>query len=154
MPYDIGPETPTATKNRFFKSSQNSSLNSRRNWFLPTDKRIRSNNSDRRLQSVMNSDMTTARVAEDHYISYKAKSRRRLFFYAMLCLSTLPFFALLVLNGNFDNSLAWLTHGEVCRLTKKQRRAIKLVFVVECVIYASLVAAIIVYYVAATRAHR
>lgn len=71
----------------------------------------------------------------------------------MLSLSILPFFALLVLNGNFDSCLTWLTHGEVFRLTKKQRRVIKAVFVIECIVYASSVAAIIVFYVTSSKTH-
>jgi hypothetical protein len=122
------------------------------NRLLPVDKRVRPEISDRTIEG-MNRDLAAVRAAEDHYVSHRAKARRQWFFYAMVSLSILPFFALLVLNGNFDNCLTWLTHGEVYRLTKKQRSVIKTVFIIECIIYASLVAAIVAYYVTASKPH-
>lgn len=144
--------TPTATKKTWLREVRAERQIDHESRRLPIDKRVRRQISNRTLQSMLNGNISSARAAEDHLISRQAKSRRRLFFYVMLSLSTLPFFALLVLNGNFDNSLSWLTHGEVYRLTIRQRRVIKFIFVIECIVYASLVAAMVVYYVTASKA--
>ncbi|KAH8202787.1 hypothetical protein TruAng_003058 [Truncatella angustata] len=153
MPHGTAADTPTASKRIPFQQNRYNRRGDHLNFTLPNDKRTRPGPSDRTLHSIMNRDIEAVRAAEDHYVSYKAKSRRQLFFYAMLCLSILPFFAILVLNGNFDNSLSWLTQGEVYKLTKKQRKVIKIFFVAEIVVYASLVAAIIAYYVTASKDH-
>ncbi|KAK6072865.1 hypothetical protein SCUP515_07190 [Seiridium cupressi] len=153
LPGDNQAKTPSASKKGWSRQEDDKISRDHRSGFFPADKRIHAKASDHTLKSIRNRDNATARAAEDHYVSTKAKSRRRIFFYVMLCLSILPFFALLVLSGNFDASLTWLTHGEVHRLTKKQRKVIKVFFVVECIIYASMVAAIIAYYVTASKAH-
>ncbi|KAH9894569.1 hypothetical protein F4778DRAFT_794597 [Xylariomycetidae sp. FL2044] len=77
-------------------------------------------------------------------VSQEAESRRKCWFYFMMVLSILPFFALLILTGVFDDSLAWFTKGQACELTRQQRRFIKAMFLTECVLYPSAMAAIIV----------
>ncbi|KAI0601429.1 hypothetical protein F4775DRAFT_606535 [Biscogniauxia sp. FL1348] len=78
---------------------------------------------------------------------FAALSRRRCWFYMMAVLSILPFFAVLVLTGVFDDSLSWFTRGEYNRLSRKQRMFIKWMFLAECVVYTACVAAVLVYYV-------
>ncbi|KAI1490071.1 hypothetical protein F5X96DRAFT_679315 [Biscogniauxia mediterranea] len=78
---------------------------------------------------------------------FAAASRRKCWFYVMAVLSILPFFAVLVLTGVFDESLSWFTRGEYNRLSRKQRMFIKCMFLVECVVYTACVAAVLVYYV-------
>ncbi|KAI1632079.1 hypothetical protein F4809DRAFT_656870 [Biscogniauxia mediterranea] len=78
---------------------------------------------------------------------FAAVSRRKCWFYVMAVLSILPFFAVLVLTGVFDESLSWFTQGEYNRLSRKQRMFIKWMFLVECVVYTACLTAILVYYV-------
>ncbi|KAI1848276.1 hypothetical protein JX266_005989 [Neoarthrinium moseri] len=149
-----GDDTPRSTSKYYLLGRRQKRTHSEpRGRLLPLDKRLRPMVFSRTRGSTMHPDPEATRHTEDDFISYQARTRRRLFFYVMLSLCILPFFALLVINGNFDSSLVWFTHGEVSRLTRKQRKIIKTVFVIECVIYASLVAAIIAYYVTASKVH-
>lgn len=134
-------ETPTVKKHSWFGRTPQS-----RKRLLPVDKRVRRAGSDRTLQSIMQRDIGPVQDIEDHCISYKARMRRQWFFYLMLALCILPFFAVVVLAGRCDSTLSYLTSGEVYRLTKRQRRTIKYVFAAECVVYAALVTGISVYF--------
>ncbi|KAL7620648.1 hypothetical protein AAE478_009643 [Parahypoxylon ruwenzoriense] len=80
-------------------------------------------------------------------ISERAHHRRQMWFYTMLALSILlPFFAIPVLVGTFNESLAWLTEGEVRQLTMKQRNIIKYTFLSEFFIYSILAVSIIAFF--------
>ncbi|KAI0008145.1 hypothetical protein F4779DRAFT_463598 [Xylariaceae sp. FL0662B] len=123
--------TPATVKGKWFGREQAR--------LLPERQTSRRNGTDR---TVLHN-----RIAAERCISYKAHSRLKLWFYAMATLSILPFFAILVLTGVFNDSLAWFTRGEVYQLTSRQRKIIKYMFLVECVVYTSCIAAIIVYFV-------
>ncbi|KAI0126933.1 hypothetical protein BJ170DRAFT_596498 [Xylariales sp. AK1849] len=137
----IGAEMPTVPKRCWFgrKNSQPR--------LLPLDKRVRRHGSDRTLESVIQRDIEPVEAAEDHCVSNGTSSRRQLFFSVMASLSILPFFALLVLNGTFDSSLAWFTSGEAYRLTKHQRKLIKWELLFGTIVYGSCVAFIVTYFV-------
>ncbi|KAI0178587.1 hypothetical protein GGR52DRAFT_588371 [Hypoxylon sp. FL1284] len=78
------------------------------------------------------------------HISEASRRRRAHWFYLMATLSIiLPFFAILVLSGALNESLLWYTHGEVRRITIKQRNFIRNAFLAECCLYVILVASII-----------
>ncbi|KAI8624245.1 hypothetical protein F5Y19DRAFT_491212 [Xylariaceae sp. FL1651] len=86
-------------------------------------------------------------VAPDDYVSDRADGVRHCCFCFLAALSLLPFFAILVLTGVFSDALKWATRGEVYRLTAPQRRFIKWMLLVECVIYGGGLAAIVAYFV-------
>ncbi|KAI5927244.1 hypothetical protein F4810DRAFT_699102 [Camillea tinctor] len=73
--------------------------------------------------------------------------RRNYWFCTMAILSILPFVAVPLLTGAFDDSLSWLTKGAYTRLSREQRKIIKWILLTECVLYTACIAAIIVYYV-------
>ncbi|KAK4245345.1 hypothetical protein C7999DRAFT_16425 [Corynascus novoguineensis] len=59
--------------------------------------------------------------AED-YLSWEARWRRRILYFAMCGLCIFPFIAPLVYKGTFDSALSWYTRGETGSLTRRQRR--------------------------------
>jgi len=65
----------------------------------------------------------------------------------MVMLSILPFFAILILMGVFDEALAWFTDGRMCRLSPSQKRVIQTMFIAECILYTGCMASIVVYFV-------
>ncbi|KAL2129574.1 hypothetical protein VTI74DRAFT_7562 [Chaetomium olivicolor] len=81
--------------------------------------------------------------SEDAYISWEARRRRQIYFYFLCCLCVLPFFAVLVCQGTFNNALSWYTRGETGELTRRQRRNIKIVAVVFGIIWLMLLVAFI-----------
>ncbi|KAI0473841.1 hypothetical protein GGR56DRAFT_696438 [Xylariaceae sp. FL0804] len=102
---------------------------------------------DSTLREHMEHNPIPGFVSPEEYISDQARSRRQCWFYMMAILSILPFFAILVLTGVFNDSLAWFTQGEVYRLTAKQRKFIKCMFLAECIVYTAVIVAIIVYFI-------
>ncbi|KAL2180177.1 uncharacterized protein P884DRAFT_192855 [Thermothelomyces heterothallicus CBS 202.75] len=72
----------------------------------------------------------TDSVNEEAYLSWEARRRRRVCYYAMCVLSAFPFFAPLVYRGTFDSALSWYTRGETGSLTRRQRRNVLVVGVV------------------------
>ncbi|KAI1366269.1 hypothetical protein F5Y08DRAFT_337852 [Xylaria arbuscula] len=91
-------------------------------------------------------------VAPDDYVSDRAATIRRSCFYILAILSILPFVGVLVLTGAFSDCLKWATRGEVDRLSSRQLRFIKWVLIVECVLYAAGVVAVVVYFVLKSQA--
>ncbi|KAI5859650.1 hypothetical protein GGS23DRAFT_615844 [Durotheca rogersii] len=80
-------------------------------------------------------------------VSESSRRRRKYWFYTMLILSLLlPFFAIPVLVGTFNESLVWFTGGEVRQLTMRQRHIIKYVFLAEFFIYSVVVVCVIGYF--------
>ncbi|KAI1076130.1 hypothetical protein F5B20DRAFT_334289 [Whalleya microplaca] len=134
--------TPTTARGKWFGRDQAR--------LLPT--RQQSYRNDTGHTVLRNRNQSRGGNAANTYISYKARSRLNLWFYIMAALSILPFFAVLVLTGIFDDSLAWFTRGEVYRLTSKQRKIIKYMLFGECILYTACIAAIIVYYVIRSKA--
>ncbi|KAL2147210.1 hypothetical protein VTI28DRAFT_165 [Corynascus sepedonium] len=65
--------------------------------------------------------LTNCVNAED-YLSWEARRRRRIFYFAMCGLCIFPFIAPLVYKGTFDSALSWYTRGETGSLTRRQRR--------------------------------
>jgi hypothetical protein len=127
-------------------------MTSKRPWYgrnpprpLPKDKRSRHNCTGRTLETITRDGAENS--YEDRGISYTAQSRRTCWFYLMGALSLLPFIAPIVLTGVFDDTLSWFTKGEVSRLTIRQRFIIKVMFVLEIIVYAACVAGIVVYFV-------
>lgn len=55
-------------------------------------------------------------------LSEYAEGKRRLFFAGLAVTSVFPFIGVIALCGGFDSSLSWITHGEVDRLTRTQKR--------------------------------
>ncbi|KAJ1327579.1 hypothetical protein MN608_06908 [Microdochium nivale] len=84
---------------------------------------------------------------EGYEISHWGQSRRECWFYMMVVLSILPFFALLVLMGVFDEGLTWFTQGEARTLSRRQKRVIQTMFIAECIVYTGCMASLIVYFV-------
>lgn len=62
-----------------------------------------------------------------------------------ITLSVLPFFGILIYYGKFDDSLIWLTNGEVRHLTFGQKRQIKLMLICEALIGMAVVTGTVVY---------
>ncbi|RYP62982.1 hypothetical protein DL770_009487 [Monosporascus sp. CRB-9-2] len=114
---------------------------------LPLDRRARGDAVRQMSHKAMNSGSEPSYRAGVGHISSKAQVRYTCWFSIMAVLSILPFFAVLVLTGVFDDSLAWFTRGEVRHLAHRQRKIIKTLFAVECVLYAGALAGIIAYFV-------
>ncbi|RYP45762.1 hypothetical protein DL768_007938 [Monosporascus sp. mg162] len=114
---------------------------------LPLDRRAQGDAVRQMSNKAMNSGSEPFYRAGAGHISSKAQVRYMCWFSAMAVLSILPFFAVLVLTGVFDDSLAWFTRGEMCHLAHRQRKIIKTLFAVECVLYAGALAGIIAYFV-------
>ncbi|KAK8058798.1 hypothetical protein PG994_009246 [Apiospora phragmitis] len=120
------------------------------NWFtigqpprqprlLPVDKSARRNGG----HAIDEPSVTDVESAEVDITSPWGCQRRKQFFYMTLVLSILPFFGVMALHGSFNTLLASYTDDKVFRLTKKQRDTIKLMLVVEAVIYI-LIAIIVI----------
>lgn len=135
-----------ATVYRAGLGGQSEPASAPRNRLLPLDKRVRRTSARRTLRNIMRQDMESIQAAEESFISAQARSRRQMFFYGMLVLSVFPFFSLLALNGKFNGLLAWFTNSEACEMTRKQRKIIKIVFIVEIIILTSLFAILVAYY--------
>ncbi|KAJ2988676.1 hypothetical protein NUW58_g3849 [Xylaria curta] len=91
-------------------------------------------------------------VAPDDYVSDRADGIRRFFFCLLAVLSILPFVGVLALSGAFSEAFKWATQGEVDRLTARQRRFIKWMLFVECVVYSGTVVAVVIYFVLKSKA--
>lgn len=63
----------------------------------------------------------------------------------------MPFFGILVLTGAFGEALKWATEGEVDRLTPRQRRFIKWMFLIECIAYTGAIVAVVIFFVVKSR---
>ncbi|KAI1128703.1 hypothetical protein F5Y10DRAFT_277265 [Nemania abortiva] len=85
-------------------------------------------------------------IVPDDYVSDRADRNRRYCFFVLVLLSILPFVGVLVLSGAFSEALKWATRGEVDRLTHCQRRFIKIMLIVEFVVYIGAAVAISVFY--------
>ncbi|GAW11668.1 hypothetical protein ANO14919_010160 [Xylariales sp. No.14919] len=85
-------------------------------------------------------------VAPDDYVSDRANSARQSFFCLLATLSVLPFVGVLVLSGAFSEAFKWATRGEVNRLTARQRRFIKWMLLIECILYSGGVVTVVVYF--------
>ncbi|KAF3023500.1 hypothetical protein E8E14_006426 [Neopestalotiopsis sp. 37M] len=119
---------------------------------LPLDKRNRP--SLIRPNSVLvRRDIPTFSGAGDYFVSNSGRLRSKVIFCVVVSLSILPFVTLLALYGCFDSCLASLTHGEVNRFNYQQRKILKIIFAVECIIYGAMVAAIIVYFATLAQTH-
>ncbi|RYP41119.1 hypothetical protein DL767_001280 [Monosporascus sp. MG133] len=114
---------------------------------LPLDRRAQGDAVRQMSHKAMNSGSEPSCRAGVGHISSKAQVRYMCWFSIMVVLSILPFFAVLVLTGVFDDSLAWFTRGEVRHLAHRQREIIKTLFAMECVLYAGALAGIIAYFV-------
>ncbi|RYO95431.1 hypothetical protein DL766_004256 [Monosporascus sp. MC13-8B] len=114
-------------------------------WLL--DRRAQGDAVRQMSHKAMNSGSEPSYRAGVGRISSKTRVRYICWFAIMAVLSILPFFALLVLTGVFDDSLAWVTRGEVRYLAPRERKIIKTLFAVECVFYAGAIAGIIAYFV-------
>ncbi|CAJ2500026.1 Uu.00g028790.m01.CDS01 [Anthostomella pinea] len=155
MPMDSvlgSPETPTTNY------TDTPTMVKKHGWYGKVSPRLRPlrrqnqrNYADQSIRNYMERNPTPGFVSPDDYISDKARYRRKCWFYVMIVLSFLPFFALLVLTGVFNDSLAWFTQGEVYQLTRSQRKIIKGLFISECIVYAACITAIVVYYVTKSR---
>ncbi|ETS81221.1 hypothetical protein PFICI_06223 [Pestalotiopsis fici W106-1] len=141
-------ETPTAIATRR-RLNQVPGGQSR---MLPLDKRMRPN-LVRPNSVLVRRDIPTFSAAEDYFVSSQGRLRSKIFFCVVVSLSILPFVTLLALYGKFDSCLASLTHGEVSRFNYTQRKILKIVFAVECIIYGAMVTAIIVYFVTLGKTH-
>ncbi|RYP01232.1 hypothetical protein DL764_006270 [Monosporascus ibericus] len=114
---------------------------------LPLDRRAQGDAVRQMSHKAMNSAPEPSYRAGAGHISSEAQVRYMCWFSIVAVLSILPFFAVLVLTGVFDDSLAWFTRGEVSHLAHRQRKIIKTLFAVECVLYAGALAGIIAYFV-------
>ncbi|RYP80498.1 hypothetical protein DL769_002437 [Monosporascus sp. CRB-8-3] len=114
---------------------------------LPLDRRAQGGACRQMSHKGMNSGSEPSYRAGVGHISSKAQDLYMCWFSIMAVLSILPFFAVLVLTGVFDDSLAWVTRGEVRHLAHRERKIIKSLFAVECVLYAGALAGIIAYFV-------
>ncbi|KAI1497199.1 hypothetical protein F5X99DRAFT_423748 [Biscogniauxia marginata] len=130
------PVTPTTTKKGWFRRDKSGTL--------PVTRDHRMNVAPQTHHSPGDQNPF---IAPQDLDPSMAQSRQKYWFYMMATLSILPFFAVLVLTGVFDDSLSWFTRGEYNRLSKKQRSFIKWMLLVECVIYTACLVAIVVYYV-------
>ncbi|RYP62712.1 hypothetical protein DL771_009603 [Monosporascus sp. 5C6A] len=113
---------------------------------LPLDRRAQGDAVRQMSHKAMNSGSEPSYRARVGHILSKAKVRYMCWFSIMAVLSILPFFAVLVLTGVFDDSLAWFTRGEVRHLAHRQRKIIKTLFAMECVLYVGALAGIIAYF--------
>ncbi|KAI1259518.1 hypothetical protein F5Y18DRAFT_433235 [Xylariaceae sp. FL1019] len=85
-------------------------------------------------------------IIEPHWrLSYRADKNRRRLFWAFVALSIIPFFAALILLDKAQGLLAWATDGECRRLSKSQRKVLKWVFAVECMLCVAVVVGVSVY---------
>ena len=74
----------------------------------------------------------------DAYLTYDARVRRRAWFAFMLIISIFPFMSILVFKGKFDSALSWYTKGEVDTLSDAQKRIIRVLMIVQFIIWPFL----------------
>ncbi|OAA68198.1 hypothetical protein SPI_00393 [Niveomyces insectorum RCEF 264] len=79
----------------------------------------------------------------DAFLSREARRRRRVWLLCMLAVSMFPFMSVLVYVGAFDSGLSWYTRGEVDRLSRRQRRTILAVMVLQFVLWPSMLVLVI-----------
>ncbi|KAK7967505.1 uncharacterized protein PG986_001782 [Apiospora aurea] len=110
---------------------------------LPVDK------SARRIggHAIDEPSISDVESAEADNISPWGCQRRKQFFYMTLVLSILPFFGVMALHGSFNTLLASYTEGKAFRFTKKQRDTIKMMLIVEAVVYILIAITVILIHV-------
>ncbi|KAJ4296951.1 hypothetical protein N0V88_003867 [Collariella sp. IMI 366227] len=96
------------------------------------------NPSLRRIAALGHGASPFGMPSEDAYVSWEARRRRQNYFYFLCILCIVPFFAVLVCHGTFNDALSWYTHGETGELTTTQRRNVKIVACVFGVIWLLL----------------
>lgn len=112
----------------------------------PPERRTQGHTAGQNRHRAINSDSEPSYKADDEHVSPEARSRRNYWFFLMVILSILPFFALLIITGELNESLAWFTRGEVRRLTRHQRGVIKFMLASEAIICTGLITGLIVYF--------
>ncbi|KAK8034930.1 hypothetical protein PG993_009925 [Apiospora rasikravindrae] len=110
---------------------------------LPVDKSARRNGG----HAIDEPSITDVESAEADTISPWGCQRRKQFFYMALALSILPFFGVMALHGSFNTLLASYTEGKAFRFTRKQRDVIKIMLVVEAVVYILITITVILAHV-------
>jgi len=89
------------------------------------------------LRGLVDTEASLPR-SPDAYLTYDSRVRRRAWFAFMLVISVFPFMSILVYKGKFDSALSWYTKGEVDTLTDAQKRVIRVIMLLQFIIWPFL----------------
>jgi len=116
------------------------------------DRRRMGRGTDPDLRHLADTEASLPRSA-DAYLTYDSRVRRRAWFAFMLLISVFPFMSILVFKGKFDAALSWYTRGEVDTLTDAQKRAIRVIMILQFIIWPFLLFFLIWKYRVPTAGH-